>query len=99
MFVAFGGGAAIAVPALLLFDPPPGVLHLLGVAHLAASLALLKPSRALFLAFDYYLDPSDAPAAPEGGPGPRGDDTPEPRPRPGGGRRVRRRRAASVPQP
>lgn len=99
MVVAFGGGAAVAVPLLLVVDPPAAVLHALGAAHLLASLALVRPCRALFLAFDYLLDPSDAPSGPGGRREPPEEPPPRAEPPSGAGRRSgpRPRREAASP--
>jgi uncharacterized protein (DUF983 family) len=93
MGIAFGGGAAAALPLLLLVDPPAALLHGLAAAHLAASLALVRPCRSLFLALDYLVDPEAAPpAGPGRGPEPPGEPLPAPAPGPSGRTRPSRPR-------
>jgi len=98
MVLAFGGGAAVAVPLLLLTDPRPVVLQALAAGHLAASLALVKPCRALFLALDYLLDPSEEPSGPGRGPEPPEEPASGPAPAPRG-RRTGSRRGRPAPEP
>ena len=88
--VSWGVGCLVLVPIALLRDLPDGSVHLLGAAHLAFSVAIYRVSRAVFLALDYAVDPSE-----DGPPRPPGDDdcesSPAPVPGPGVARPPRSR--------
>jgi len=87
MVACYGAGSLLAVPLVMFADVPAWLHHGLALGYLAASAALYRPARAVFLALDFAVDPpADGPPGPGGGPGP-----PPAPPRP------RRRAAAPVP--
>ena len=98
MAASWGVGSLVLFPIVLLADLPDAAVHGLAAAHLAFSISIYRTSRAIFLALDYALDPSDDRPGP-----PRGDDdaepAPAPSPMPGVSRPPRPLRARRIPVP
>lgn len=65
MFASYGASVLLAMPFLLFARPGPRGMLLLLAGHVALSLLFYRLSRSLFLAIDYYLDPT--PPSPGGG--------------------------------
>jgi uncharacterized protein (DUF983 family) len=95
MFGSYGLSVVLFVPFLVLFGASPLAQALAVLGHVVLSLAIYRYSRAVFLAFDYKIDPSRDDGGDSGG----DDDGPHhpawPRWPPTEGRRyVRVRRSA-----
>jgi uncharacterized protein (DUF983 family) len=91
MFASFGLSVVACVPFLVLLEPTSLLYAGVVAGHVALSLVVFRYSRAVFLAVDYWLDPSSP--ARGGGDDPGGLAAPV-RPRPP---RVVRRRARREP--
>ena len=98
MAASWGFGMFVLCPIVFFADLPDGAVHGLGAAHLGLSVALFRTSRAVFLALDYAVDPSDD--RPQGPPGADdADPAPAPAPAPGLARPPRRPRSRPIPVP
>jgi uncharacterized protein (DUF983 family) len=90
--VSWGFGCLVLVPIALFADLPDGAVHLLAAVHLGFSLAIYRTSRAVFLALDFAVDPSDdRPPEPPGDDGDGAEPAPAPAPAPGEARPPRSR--------
>ena len=74
MFASYGVSVVIFIPLLILLGPSPAVQIGVILGHVICSILLFRWSRALFIGFDYYVDPGPA----EGGDGGGGSGVKKP---------------------
>jgi len=63
MFASYGVSVVLFIPMLVILGSTPAAQAAAILGHVVFSLALFRLSRAVFIGFDYYLDPD--PVAPD----------------------------------